>query len=308
MPLEQLVEQWHRQTYGDNVMMVAQQLQNPLRAAVTEKACTGVAHRVADLVGTGEYLVAEARARTNPENPSKLTARWLVRPDKLESGQYIDEEDKLDLAMDPTSHFVRDHTARVNRGVMDRILGVKKVGANFEIAHGGILGKVNEGKNPGTATDLPAGNYIAASATGLTIDKMIEVKEDLAMADFGIEDDDPLYALIGPKQVTNLLKIADASSSSLNAFAIDQLKTGKPTPLMGMTWIVTNRLPKNADGHRLCPVWSKRNIVAGFWQDIQGDMWNDTHAKKLPYVYVSARLDCARAQDGGVRVITCVET
>ncbi len=308
MPQEQLVEQWHRLTYGNNVQMVAQQLQNPLRAAVTEMRCTGEAHSVADLVGTGEYLVSEERSRRNPENPSKLSRRWLVRPDKIESGQYIDEEDKFDLAMDPTSHFVRDHTAKVQRGIFDRILGIAKVGNAYEIAHGGILGRVNEGKRPGTTSALPNGNIIPASGTGLTIDKMIDVKEDLALADFGIESDDPLFALISPKQVTNLLKIADASSASLNAFAIDQLKTGKPTPLLGMTWIVTNRLPKNSDGHRLCPVWSKRNVVMGVWADIVGDMWNDTSAKKLPYVYVSARVDAARVQDGGVRVIACTES
>lgn len=307
MPQEQLVEQWHRLTYGQNVQMVAQQLRNDLRPAVTEMRCNGEAHAVADLVGAGEYLVSEERSRRNPENPSKLSRRWLIRPDKLESGQYIDEEDKFDLAMDPTSHFVRDHTAKVNRGIFDRILGIKKVGNTFEIAHGGILGRVNEGKRPGTTTDLPSGNYIAHGSTGLTLPKMIKVKEALGLADFGIETDDPLFCAITPKQVTDLLNIAAATGAALNQFDIEQLKTGKPTTLMGLTWIVTNRLPKNSDGHRLCPVWSKRNIVLGIWADIQGDMWNDTSAKKLPYCYVSARVDCARVQDGGVRVIPCVE-
>lgn len=308
MSQEQLVEQWHKLTYADNVNMVAQQLQNPLRPAVTETRCTGEAHAVADLIGTGEYLVAEDRSRRNPENPSKLTRRWLVRPDKIESGQYIDEETKLDTAMDPTSTFVRDHTAKVNRGIFDRILGVQKVGSTFEIAYGGILGRANEGKRPGTVTGLPSGNIIAAGGTGLTIDKMINVKEDLALNEFGIETDDPLFALISPKQVTNLLKIADAASTSIPAFAIDQLKTGKPTPLLGITWIVNNRLPKDSSGNRLCPVWSKRNIMLGIWQDLIGDMWNDTSAKKLPYCYVSARVDAVRVQDAGVRVITCVES
>lgn len=308
MPQEVLVEQWHRLTYGQNVQMVAQQLQNTLRPAVTEMRCTGEAQSIADLVGTGEYLVSEERSRRNPENPSKLTRRWLIRPDKIESGQYIDEEDKFDLAMDPTSHFVRDHTAKVNRGVMDRILGVQKVGNAFEVAFGGIMGRVNEGKRPGTTSALPAGNIIAAGAAGLTLAKMIDVKEDLALADFGIEQDDPLYCAISPKQVTDLLNIAAASATPLNAFNIEQLKTGKPTTLMGYTWIQTNRLPKDASGNRLCPVWSKRNIMLGIWADIQGDMWNDTSAKKLPYVYVSARVDCARVQDGGVRVIACTES
>lgn len=308
MPQEQLVEQWHRDNYAGNVVMVAQQLQNHLRPAVTEQRCTGAAVAVSDLVGAGEYLVSEERSRRNPENPPRLSRRWLVRPDKIESGQYIDEEDKFDLAMDPTSHFVRDHTAKVNRGIFDRILGIKKVGDAYEIAYGGILGRATEGKRPGTATDLPSGNTIAHGSAGLTLTKLIEVKEALGLADFGIETDDPLYCAITPKQVSNLLNIAAATGAALNQFELEQLKTGKPTTLMGMTWIITNRLPKNSAGHRLCPVWSKRNIVLGIWADIQGDMWNDTSAKKLPYCYVSARVDCVRVQDAGVRVIPCVES
>ena len=57
----------------------------------------------------------------------------------------------------------------------------------------------------------------------------------------------------------------------------------------------------------MCPIFSKKNIVVGRWQGIEGDMWNDTSAKNMPYVYVSAYLDCVRAQDTGVVVIPCVE-
>lgn len=308
MSLETKVEPHHALTYANNVMMVQQQLQNPFRTAVTEVACKGEAHAAADMIGALEYVTSAGRDRTNVENVAQNDRRWLVFPDELKSGQYLDREDKFQLIYDPTGPVVRNHTVAVTRGIGDRILGVSRNAAGaFVISHAGIMGSANSGKRPGTVSALPAGNTIAAAATGLTLDKLIEVKEVLGKADFGIEDDDELYCAITPSQVTDLLNIAAQTQTSLNAFQLEQLRSGKPTSLMGMNWITTNRLPKTSTT-RHCPVWSKRNIVLGVWQDVTGSVWNDGHADNTPYASVRARVDCVRVQDGGVRIIDCIES
>lgn len=308
MSFEQIVEAHHKLKYADNVQMVAQQKKNPLRGAVTLVPASGEAQSVADLLGKTEYNRGEDRSRTNPEIRPTNSRRWLVRPLVIEHGDYIDTVDKFDMAMDPTSHLLTNSVVTVERGVFDTILGIApKAGGGFEIAGSGIMGKATEGKRGTVTTDLPAGNYIAAAATGLTLDKLREVRKVLKLAEFGMEDDDQLFAAISPNQEDDLLGIAAATDQSLNAFTVEQLKSGKPTPLMGITWISTNRLPHDSSGNRLCPVWSKKNIAFGPWQDVQGQMWNDTHAKNLPYYYTSAYVDAVRVEDAGVRVIRCVE-
>lgn len=309
MSFDQIVEAHHKLKYADNVQMVAQQKKNPLRAAVTQVPASGEAQSVADLLGKKEYIRGEDRSRRNPENITPRSRRWLVRPLPIKDGEYIDTADKFDMAMDPTSHLMTNSVTTVERGVFDTILGIAPAaGGTFEISGSGIMGKATEGKRGTTTTDLPSGNFIAAGGAGLTLDKMTETLEALRLAEFGMEDDDDLYAAISPKQVTDLLNIAAATDQSLNAFAVEQLKSGKPTMLMGMTWIMTNRLPKDSSGNRLVPVWSKKNIAFGVWQDVEGRMWNDTHAENLPYIYTSAYVDAVRVEDGGVRVIRCVES
>ena len=76
---------------------------------------------------------------------------------------------------------------------------------------------------------------------------------------------------------------------------------------MGIQWILTNRALK-VGSVRSVPIWSKKNIVAGFWQDVTGRAWNDSSARELPHVEVSARVDVVRLQDKGVHVIECEET
>ncbi|GGH36331.1 hypothetical protein SAMN05444007_108250 [Cribrihabitans marinus] len=309
MSFEQLVEAHHKLTYSDNVQMVAQQKQNRLRPAVTIVPATGEARSVADLLGAKEYIRGEDRSRRNPENPTPRSRRWLVRPGVIEDGEYCDTVDKFDMAMDPTSSLVRNSVVTVERGVFDTILGIEKnADGTFSVSGSGILGKATSGKRKETVSSLPAGNYIAAGAAGLTLDKLREVKKALNKAEFGMEDDDELYAAITPEQVDDLIGIAAATNQSLNAFAVEQLRSGKPTMLMGIGWIATNRLPLDGSGNRLCPVWSKKNIVVGMWQDVQGRMWNDTGAKNLPYIYTSAYVDAVRVEDGGVRVIRCAES
>ncbi len=308
MSLEMLVEAHHRLMYSNNVTMVAQQLTNPFLSAVTVVSCTGEAQDAADLVGEVDYEEEEAGNRRNPDNPVKNDRRWLIFPTAIRSGQYIETEDKFKTATDPTSKYVRAHTAAVNRGIQDRILGVKKVGNAYQVAYGGILGRVSSGKRPGGAvTDLPASSIIAHNSTGLTLPKLIKVRENLGLADFGIESPDPISCAITPKQVTDLLNIAAQTQTSLNAFQIQQLQTGKPTTLLGFNWIQTNRLPRNAAGKRICPVWTKGNIVAGFWEQLNGKIWNDSHADEKPVVRVRARVDATRVEDEGVYAIECEE-
>lgn len=303
------VEQHHRVAYASSVGLVTQQLRNPLMGAVTEMPATGEAQSVSELLGELEYSYGEDRSRRNVENPVQGSRRWVVRPPIIESGQYIDREDKFAMATDPTSVFVRAHSVAVTRGWADRLLGIRKVGTHFDVADGGILGQAREGKTPGTGADLPAAQYIPHDSAGLTLDKLRAAVLKLELADFGLEDDDELYALCTPKQKDDLLAVAQASATNLNAFQIEQLRTGKPTTLMGINWIFTNRLPRKAgaSGPRLVPVFSKKNIIAGVWQGIVGDMWNDSHARNLPYVHVGAYLDCVRAEDKGVVVIECNE-
>lgn len=309
------VEQHHKLMYANSVQMVAQQMRNPIMDAASIVAASGEAMSVRDLFGQVDYVRGEARNRRNVENPVSGSRRWVVydAENEIKSGQYIDREDKFKTATDPTSNIVRAHTAAVIRGQMDQLLGVEKQGGSFRIARGGLYGIAREGKTPGVGTELPGAQYLTSDSDGLTLAKLIEAVETLNLADFGIDTElDPLYGLISPKQKSNLLSIAAATSTNLNAFDVKQLESGKPTMLMGVNWILSNRVPVGATGKpgagkRLVGIWSKSNLVGGEWEALNGHMKNDPHADDLPHVRVRTNLDAVRAEDKGVVIIPCTE-
>ena len=305
------IEAHERLEYTNSVTMVAQQTRDPFAGAVTDVMARGEAQSATDLYDAGEYAYGEDRSNRNPEMPVTGDKRWLVRPPVIESGQHIDIEDKFDTARDPTSTYVSIHTKRVVRGKADRTLGIRRGDDGlFRVADGGILGSSVSGKRPGgAAVALPGAQFVPVGATGLTVAKLRDALLELRKNEFGMEDDDALYCPISAMQIDDLLAIAEASSTPLNAFNIEQLRAGKPTMLMGITWIKTNRLPykDGTTNTRLCPIFSKANISRGIWQDVKGDMWNDSSAKNKPYAYVSAYIDAVRLQDKGVVVIECLE-
>jgi len=306
------VTQLHKLQYASSVAMVAQQTMNPVMNAVTRAPASGEAQSVSDLIGSIEYKRGEEKSRVNPENPVTASRRWAVLGPSIESGQYITKEDKFRTATDPTSTFVRAHTLAVNRGCADIAFGVSKtIDGTYEVTEGGILGIAREGKTPGVGTALPASQFLANGGTGMTVDKLIAATEMLNLADFGLEDNmDQLFCAITPKQKSDLLRIAALSGTALNAFELKQIQDGKPTTLMGVTWIFTNRLPlkPTTSDIRYCPIWAKSNIIYAEWQGIIGNMWNDTHAKNLPYCHVDTYADVVRAQDKGVIVLECKES
>lgn len=306
MSYQRLVEDHNRLTYSDNVKMVAQQRKNPLREAVTITNETGEAVNVSDLIGQKDYIEGEDRSRRNPDNPTPASARWLMRPGVIEDGEYIDKERKFDQAMDPTSRLVRNSVVTVERGVADKILGVRKSGGIYVPRETGIYGQAREGKRGEKLVPLPSGLITPDGGTGLEISKLRGATEAMELEDFGLEDDRQIYCMITPKQKTDLLNIAMATKTQLNQFDLKQIETGKPTTLLGITWLFSNRVPL-INGKRRIALWDKENIVANFWQDIKGDMWNDTSAKNMPYIYTDAYVDATRVEDGGVRFIDCVE-
>lgn len=317
MSYQQVVEDHHKLTFTSNVQMVTQQLRNPLRDGVTIVPASGEAQDIADLIGKTEYVESEDYEQRNPQITPARTRRWLVRPIGIEIGQIITKEEKFDQAMDPTSKLVRNQVATVERGVFDRMLGVKRrAEGGYKIAGGGIMGVVHEGKGPNSTVALPGANYIAVdyqdagTPYGLSLSKLRAATEAMELEDFGMEDfgeGDDLYGLITPKQKTDLINLAVATGANLNPFDVKNIEDGRPGKLMGINWRFSNRVPTDSNGYRLIPIWAKSNIVCGMWQDVEGSLWNNTERKNLPYIFTDAYPAAGRVEDGGVRIIRCAE-
>lgn len=303
MAYDQLVSPAFKLEFQAEMALAIQQNESKLKPTVRHKPCDGEASAASDLVNALQYRRRTGTNRSNFENPASFTRRWLMLRDPIESGQYLDTENKYRQMGDHSSELMQAHAASVNRGIDDIILGLDENGA---ITDGGLLGSVVEGKRPGASpVALPSEYQTVHGGTGLTIAKLRAARKKLAKDDNDL-DRLELYMAVDPEQMDDLLGIVEGASANLNMMDQPQLKDGKVTRLMRFNFIEINRLPI-VSSVRYCPAWTKNNVVLGIWQDIKSDLYNDTHAGNTPYMRVDAVMDCTRAQDKAVHIIQCTE-
>lgn len=303
MAFDTLVEQAFKLEFQAEMDLALQQNESKLAGTVRHKPCDGEAVAASDLVGSVNYRRRSGTNRNNWENPAGFTRRWLTLRDPIESGQYLDTENKFRQMGDHSSELMRAHAAAVNRGRDDTILGLDENGA---ITDGGLLGSVVEGKRPGNSpVALPAEFQTVHGGTGLSIAKLRAARKKLAKDDNDL-DRMELYMAVDPQQMDDLLGIVEGASANLNMMDQAQLKDGKVARLMRFNFIEINRLPL-VSGVRYCPAWTKDNVVLGVWQDVKSYLYNDTHSGNTPYMKVDTVIDCTRAQDAAVHVIQCSE-
>lgn len=303
------VDQHYVTRFRDTAMLVTQQTRSKLRAFVNELPCEGEATLAQNFFAKSRAVKRQGRTRSNVETPIERSRRWHVIPDYQETGEYLDTEDKFRQSTDARSNLMMAHGHSIRRAIDDIILGVTELaGGGFEVDGGGILGSVAEGKSPGTSSvALPASQTLAVANSGLTLDKLMAMRQAVALADFDMDAANPVCA-ISPVQMNDLLSIAQQAGTGVNLTGEAVIREGRVARLMGIDFIETNRLPVDANGDRLCPMWMPPNIQLGVWSDYEARAWNDTHADNLPYINVRTRMDCVRLEDKGVVVAACKET
>ncbi|MEC9435158.1 MAG: phage capsid protein [Pseudomonadota bacterium] len=302
MSFDQLVEAHHQLGMSNAVELALQRLGPKLRPYVTEKPCIGEAVPASDLLGTVKARRGQGRRRSNIENPVPKTRRWLEYRDPIETGQYLDKEDKFRSAMEPQSEIIQAHANAIGRAIDDLILGLDDDG---NLSVGGILGSAVEGKRLSSTSTLGAEFKTVHGGTGLSIAKLRKARKKLGLSENDLALYTPVCA-ITTTQMDDLLGIVETASANLNMLEQPHIVDGKVKRLLGFDFVEHNGLYKTGTT-RCCPVWLKNNIVLGVWQDVQTRAWNDTAARNTPYVHIDAYMDCVRKQDAGVHVIECTE-
>ncbi len=101
------------------------------------------------------------------------------------------------------------------------------------------------GETGSTSVTLPAGQkpYSASNqTTGLTVDKLLEAKKILDLAD--VDPSLPRFIVVSPKQISDLLNTTEVKSSDFNT--VKALAQGQLDSFLGFKFIVSNRLKFDA--------------------------------------------------------------
>jgi|SRR6185312_1727098 len=284
---------WYVNQYSTNLELLLQQKGSRLRSAVMESHHVGAAASPVDqLAPVTAQPVTDRYGKIVPIDPG-TNRRW-VYPTPYDSTLMIDQFDKLQMLIDPTSSFVQSETFAHGRAMDAAILA-------------GAFGSNNTGNNGGTAVTFPNSQVVgvqqgAASSTNLTVAKLIAAMEILEANEVDL-DNDPVYCAINAANHASLKQEIQVTSKDFNDEAV--LVEGKLRRFLGIDFIHTELLTTGTDDQSGTStqvlLWAKSGLHLGIWNDIQADISQRKDLRGLPYqAYSLSMFGATRTQEGKV--------
>lgn len=212
-----------------------------------------------------------------------------MRKRKFYNAIPLDEDDKMDLeTLDFTASHVmseqRKALARMNDevilGVMkDKNTGKYRVRTQADGVCGGILAPNYTGDDGATIEELDTAegsfNVIpvdyAAKGTktdaGMLLDKIALLRARYQMKDmFKAGRSEEIVVAITPAQHMDMLLLEQTQNRN---YGFQSLTNGEVNAFLGVKFLVTNMLPLDAEGNRMCVAWLKSRVEFGVWKDGQ---------------------------------------
>lgn len=264
------------QTFETNVRHLAQQSETRLRRFVTEVSTTGEKHNW-ERLGAGS-ATQKTSARTATPTSDLPWSRRVSLATTWHTGETIEQEDPVQMLVDPNSAVSKAIAMAMRRAVDDRIIAA-------------ATGDALDGE--GNSNSFPAGQVIDDGTNVISLDIVLQAQELFMQND--IDPDESKVMVIGPTQQRKLMQLMEVTSGDYqNAKA---LATGMLPNWMGFTWIVSNRLLVPSAGEISCLAFTPRGIGLQVNRDITTRVAEDPTLSFAWRLYAFMTLGAVRVED-----------
>lgn len=264
------------QSFETNVRYLAQQSETKLRSHVTEKSTTAEKHnweRVGATAATQKTTVLADTpvAQTPWSRRVSVASTW-------HDGDAVEQEDPVQMLVDPNSTIARTLAMSMKRAVDDLIIAA----ATADALDG-----------TGGTNVFPAGQTVGGATVVIGLDLILAVDELFLKND--IDPDTPKVFVIGPTQKRKLMQLMEVTSGDYqNAKA---LANGYLPNWMGFTWIVSNRLTIPVAGQLNCLAFTPQAIGLQINRDITARVAEDPTKSFAWRIYTFMTMGAVRVED-----------
>ena len=248
------------QEYSTNLELLSQQMQAKLAPyARMQSAAGSKAFRMLSQVGTAGAVRRNTSAKPAMNAEINHDGRW-VYPQAYDWGTVVDDVELLQQNITPQGQYTRAGVAELNR-------------VSDDLFTEAFFGDAQTGETGSTTTSFDSNNVVAVdegagSATGLNVEKLRAAQKILLDNDVDL-DGETVYIAVSPQQHDDLLALTQVVSTDFNQRPV--LGTdGFVRQFLGMTFIISTRLPTDTNGYRRNPVWVPSGMGCGMWKEISG--------------------------------------
>ena len=203
---------------------------------------------------------------------------------------YIDDADKVQMLIDPTSTYARAAAAAMGRAMDDAIIAA-------------ATGTSLTGKAGASSTTMLAANQIANGSADMSVAKLIEAKKILDLG--SVDPSIPRHIALGPDQIEALLTTTSVTSSDFNT--VKALVQGEINTFMGFQFHVTTRLAKSGN-IRTCFAWAEDGLKLAVGKDVTSRIDERSDKSYSTQVYYCAQFGATRMEEEKVVQIDCDES
>ena len=286
--------------YSNNIELLLQQEPSVLRDKCTvHGGLTG--KMAAPVTQYSSITMKQPAGRFSPlKNNNPYSIRPWMMPQPGELVEMIDDFDRLQTIVDPTSAYMRAATAATNRyyddGIITATTGSRSIGTDIG----------NLASDPFvTANFQIASTFGSSSASGLTVAKLIEARRILRHYHNDL-DADPPCLVIGSQQEADLLNQTQVVSTEFNDKPV--LVDGRLRRFLGYDIAVTERLAVSSSV-RTVLVFVKSGMALGLWKDMESFVDQRIDLSGRPWqLTMRTMFGPVRTQNGKVVSILCSDT
>lgn len=294
--------------FGDMVNFRAQQMASRLKGRVEEQPVRGNEFTYERFDQVEAIEVTTRHADTVAQQGDHDRRGTAMR--HFSTTLFLDRFDDLQVLVDPTRTYVeavaKSMMRQYDRRALEAALAPVRTGRRLDTT----VSPVDDGVQT-----------VAAAATGLTYDKLVEIHENFLNAEVGLDMDEELYLAITAKQHADLMKEGEMINRDFSNFGNNDMgqqtviDRGRITKAAGINLLVfgvganvPNPLIKATGNVRHCIAFAKSGIRMGINQDITIDIDNRPDKNNLRQVQAHMFLDGLRTEGVKVQQVDCQES
>ena len=291
------------QDYKTTVMMLTQQMGSRLRNLVTFDTYTGKSGKAVEQFGATKAVKRTARHADTPLIDVPQNARWVF-PVDYEWADLIDDQDKLRMAIDPTSPIAQSGSMAMGRAMDDEILG-----AFYGVAKTGENGTTNTSFD---TTNQIVGPNVGGTSSGLNVAKLREAKRILMSNNVDLNAEE-INCVITSKEHDSLLNEIQIVNTDFNDRPV--LVDGRVQRFLGInfyhmefsdTTSFDNASSMLNSTNRYVPIFTPKAMHLGLWNDTEAKMSERADKGYATQVYLRSTVGATRIDEKRIVRVECV--
>ena len=248
-----------------------------------------------------------------------------IRPRKFFNAIPLEEDDKIDLdtltfsvadiMTEQRAAFARTMDEVILGVIEDQTTGLYRVRTQEDGVCGGVLGinyvgddgSAVENLNPKNIIPVDYCNKGTKTPAGMLIDKIAHLCTIYRQNSvFKINRGEEVVVAISPLQHEEMVLWEQSMNKN---YGFQSLTNGEVNQFLGVKFLITNMLPVDAEGNRMCVAWLKSRVKFGTWKDatFRVDPRNE-YIGVREQVLIKAACGATRLDNENVFLMPCKES